>query len=78
MEKRRINAAMRDVILWSHCTENCRQSFIRSMRGRQYGLIETQDAFFWFLDGWKAADIARLHDAVSQINTDPPPQPSAY
>jgi hypothetical protein len=73
MIRRRINAAMSDVLLWQHCTEACRQAFTRDMRGLKYGLIECQDAFWWFVKGWKAADVTAMCNAGSQVNSEQSP-----
>lgn len=74
MITRRINTYMKDMKLWQHCDYRCRAAFTRAMRGADYGKEELRDAFVWFDEGWKAADIARLNDTCSQINTDPLPQ----
>lgn len=70
MITRRINAFLKDSKLWQHCTPVCRNAFTRSMRGSSYGKEEVHHAMVWFVEGWKAADIARLNDTVSQVNTD--------
>lgn len=31
--------------------------FLSAMRGKQYGLEETYDAWLWFLDGWDRAHL---------------------
>jgi hypothetical protein len=36
-------------------SEFCILAFVKAMKGRQYGIEETADAFLWFENGWKAA-----------------------
>lgn len=72
MKTRDINALMRDCKLWQHCTYECKQAFIKQMRGRRYGWDALTDAFNWFVIGWKAAVVANTASALSQINTDTP------
>jgi hypothetical protein len=77
MLTRRINAIMSHSKLWQHCTLSCKIAFIKQMRGIQYGRDELVDAFDWFVQGWRASDIARLKDTCSQVNTDGPGQVQA-
>lgn len=71
MIARKINVYMRDSKLWEHCTLECRIAFIKAMRGKKYGGIwQVRDAFCWFITGWRTADIARLNDTVSQVNSE--------
>lgn len=70
MRTREIASLLNGYKLWEHCTPPCRAAFIQQMRGRQYGWDALHDAFNWFVEGWIQADIARLVDTCSQINTD--------
>lgn len=73
MLTRTINGFMRHSKLWKNCSETCRRAFIREMQGMQYGGPQCLDAFNWFVTGWRAADVQRLSDTCSQINTDVEP-----
>lgn len=70
MRIRQIESLMRETKLWQHCTPPCKAAFIQQMRGRQYGWDALHDAFNWFVEGWIQADIARLKDTCSQVNSD--------
>lgn len=70
MLTRKINSYMRHSKLWQHCTETCRRAFIREMRGNQYDFDALRDAFDWFVIGWRAADIQRTVEGISQINSE--------
>lgn len=80
MRTRKINAWMKPFKLWEHCSEVVREHFIKSMRGLDKKMTqgELQVQFYWFVEGWKAADIQRIRDGLTNINTDPPPQPFVY
>lgn len=70
MLTRQINSYMKGNRLWQHCTPACHAAFIRAMRGNRYGKMECIDAMIWFVEGWKAADITRLRDTCSQVNSE--------
>lgn len=72
MNTRCINSTLKFLKLWRDCSLPCRIAFTKKMRGRDYGTAALMDAFEWFVIGWRAADIQRLNDAVSQVNTDGP------
>jgi hypothetical protein len=78
METRKINSIMRNVKLWQHCDEVVRTLFIKEMRGRNDDEWNMRLCFKFFVQGWKAAEIQRIRDGLTNINTDQPPQPFVY
>jgi hypothetical protein len=70
MITRTVNSYLRGFKLWQHCTLTCRLAFIREMRGKEYGIDECRQAFWWFVKGWRDADLQRLSDSCSQVNTE--------
>jgi hypothetical protein len=71
MITRRINAYLKDMKLWQRATPACRNAFTRAMRGRDDGRVQTIVSMVWFVEGWKASDIARLNDTLGQVNSEP-------
>lgn len=70
MLTRKINSSLKNIREWNKCTNSLRLAFIREMRGYECDHVDVVIRFRWFLGGWKASDIARLHDTVAQVNTD--------
>lgn len=70
MKTRKINAYMKHSKLWQHSDYICRAAFTRSLRGSDFNYSELMNAFVWFTEGWRASDIVRLSDALSQVNSE--------
>jgi hypothetical protein len=80
METRRISALLNTYapFTWPREKLEIKQAFCRSMKGKIYTWEFMLQAWDFFVQGWKSAGVQNLTESVSQINTDPPLEPSVY
>jgi hypothetical protein len=44
--------ALKDTAFWADAPIPARKTFIGQMKYRQYGVVETRDAWAWYIAGW--------------------------